>query len=153
MTFRATTKIFVTLATLGLGVPQLAAAPVDVGAEFVVGCPTGFDLSISVDGKGNTLDVPGPRIFFTSPGLVATLVNTATGNAASVSVTGSLVVTPTESGLLDIELRGRNLVLFPNGEGVLLVVGVFGYTLDGNGNEVTRLSGQGRTVDLCALVE
>jgi hypothetical protein len=100
-----------------------------------------------VSGKGKTIELPGGRTIFTSPGLRVTLTNLdEPTNQVSYVITGAFHERELASGRLKVVATGRNLLFDPS-FGMFLMVGRF--TFEVNEDAVTRPTGKGRMIDVC----
>jgi hypothetical protein len=145
------------LVALPMASAQNGGAPQDV--EQIYDLPAGavfgncdFPVTLVLSGKGKTIDLPGDRFIFTSPGLTATLTNAETGEEATFGITGALHQATRESGDVVTVVTGRNLLGDPQA-GFVLAMGRFSYVFDAGGELIQPLSGKGRLVDVCTLVD
>jgi hypothetical protein len=125
--------------------------PASVIAQFPGACsfPMQFDLS----GKGKIIELPDGRRILTSPGLHVTITNLDTGEQATFNITGTFhETTNPETGEVTTRVTGRNLLLDPEA-GTVIAIGNFSYVFDAEGNLVQPLEGEGRLIDVCALLE
>jgi hypothetical protein len=129
-------------------------APADVEASFPIdNC--GFTILVELSGKGKTLELPGDRTTFTSPGLTASLTNPANGKQETINITGALHKTALENGDTVTVATGRNALLDPTVPGLVglfLTIGRLSWVVDQEGNIVQALHGPGKQIDLCALL-
>jgi hypothetical protein len=124
--------------------------PIDLDSGAVFGnCD--FPIRLEYSGKAKTLQLPGERFIFTSPGLTATLTNVETGEQETVTITGAFHQTTLENGDVVTEATGRNLLGDPEA-GFVVAVGNFSYVFDKKGNLVQPLSGEGQLIDVCDLL-
>ena len=126
--------------------------PVDTKPFPVEGiCP--FPMEAQLSGKSEGKELPGGRILSTSPGLRVTLTNLKEpANQVSYVITGSFLETELANGNLFVVARGRNIVFGPE-VGMFLTIGRFTFTAfdaDGTPLALTRPTGNGRIVDVCA---
>ena len=98
-------------------------------------------------GKAKTLQLPGGRFIFTSPGLTATLTNVESGEQETVVITGAFHQTTLENGDVVTEATGRNLLGDPEA-GFVIAVGNFSYVFDAEDNLVQPLQGEGQLIDV-----
>ena len=127
--------------------------PVDVTATLP-GCD--FPVLAEVSGKSKVQELPGGRTLSTSPGLRITLTNQEdTSNQVTYVITGSFLIRELEDGTEFVVARGRNLIFGPD-VGMFLTIGRFtfiGQTIQaGPTVALTRPTGQGRLVDVCATL-
>ena len=128
--------------------------PTDADVSFPIeNC--GFTLLVKLSGKGKTLDLPGNRTTFTSPGLTATLTNPANGKQETINITGALHKTILVNGDTLTVATGRNALLDPTVPGLVglfLTIGRLSWVVDQEGKIVQPLQGPGKQIDLCALL-
>ncbi len=110
-----------------------------------------FPIRLEYSGKAKTIDLPGDRFIFTSPGLKATLTNLDNGNQVTLNITGALHQTTLENGDVETVATGRNLLGDPEA-GFVLAKGRFSFVFDAQGNLVQPLSGKGQLTDVCGLL-
>jgi hypothetical protein len=124
--------------------------PIDLDSGAVFGkCDD--PISLVYSGKAKTLQLPGERFIFTSPGLTATLTNVESGEQETVVITGAFHQTTLENGDVVTEATGRNLLGDPEA-GFVVAVGNFSYVFDSQGNLVQPLEGEGQLIDVCELL-
>ena len=132
------------------GAPEPVDQTIDLNAGDVFGrCD--FPIRLELNGKAKTIDLPGDRFMFTSPGLKATLTNLDNGHQETLNVTGAFHQTTSENGDVETVVTGRNLLGDPEA-GFVLAKGRFSFVFDENGNLVQPLSGKGKLTDVCALL-
>lgn len=129
--------------------------PVDLPAGAVFG-NCAFPIRLEYSGKAKTIDLPGDRFVFTSPGLTATLTNLDSGKQARLNVTGAFHQSTRENGDVVTVVTGRNLLGDPEA-GFVLAKGRFSYVFDDavppdGPNLVQPLSGKGTLTDVCGLL-
>lgn len=146
----------VTLLALMVAAPKAAVAapnpptPVDQTPFLFLGCD--FPVLIAPSGKGKTIELPGGRTIFTSPGLKATLTNLDNPeNQVTLNVTGSFHQTIQENGDVETVATGRSLLYDPVA-GLVLTNGRFTYVFDAEGNLIQPLNGKGQVTDVCNLL-
>jgi hypothetical protein len=108
-------------------------------------------ISLVYSGKAKTLQLPGERFIFTSPGLTATLTNVESGEQETVVITGAFHQTTLENGDVVTVATGRNLLGDPEA-GFVIAVGNFSYVFDAQGNLIQPLEGEGQLIDVCELL-
>jgi len=124
--------------------------PIDLDSGAVFGnCD--FPVRLEYSGKAKTLQLPGERFIFTSPGLTATLTNVDSGKQETVVITGAFHQTTLENGNVVTEATGRNLLGDPEA-GFVIAVGNFSYAFDAEGNLIQPLEGEGQLIDVCTLL-
>lgn len=132
------------------GAPQDVEGSIDLEPGAVFGnCE--FPVRYEFSGKAKTIELPGDRFIFTSPGLTATLTNLDNGNQETVTITGAFHQTTLENGDVRTVATGRNLLGDPEA-GFVVAVGRFSYVFDAQGNFVQPLTGQGQLIDVCELL-
>lgn len=114
-----------------------------------------FDLQVQYNGKGGSLALPGGR--FTSvaisPGFTATLTNVQKQeNSLTVSLTGTIRTSVDSYGITTYMATGRNLLGDPT-TGLVVAIGDFSFAFDSSGRLVKTLSGTGRLLPVCPMVE
>lgn len=113
-------------------------------------CP--FPINITWHGKGKTITLPGNRLVVTSPGLKAEFTNLDTLKTVQLNITGAFHIT-TNGTIETTTYTGQNL--FGGwGLGLILTVGNFSWAWDGGlgGTPVQPLLGNGKQIDICALI-
>ncbi len=111
-----------------------------------------FPLQLEVNGKAKTIELPNGGFIFTSPGLDVTITNLDNGEQATFNITGSFhQTTNLETGDVTTLARGRNLLSDPEA-GTVIAIGNFSFVSDAEGNLVQPLEGEGRLIDVCALL-
>lgn len=129
---------------------KVEETPIDLDSGAVFGkCDDPVRLVYS--GKAKTLQLPGERFIFTSPGLTATLTNVESGEQETVVITGAFHQTTLENGDVVTEATGRNLLGDPEA-GFVIAVGNFSYVFDAEDNLVQPLQGEGQLIDVCELL-
>ena len=111
-----------------------------------------FPVRVQFSGKAKTIELPGDRTIFTSPGLNVTLTNVdEPENQVTLNVTGALHQTVLENGDVVTVATGRNLLGDPEA-GFVLAKGRFSFVFDAEGNLIQPLSGKGKLIDVCELL-
>jgi hypothetical protein len=133
------------------GAPQDVEGSSDLDAGAVFGhCE--FPVRYEFSGKAKTIELPGERTIFTSPGLTATLTNLDNPeNQVRLNITGAFHQTTLENGDVETVVTGRNLLGDPEA-GFVLAIGRFSFVFDAEGNLVQPLTGEGQLVDVCGLL-
>jgi hypothetical protein len=124
-----------------------APEPVDPTPFELEGiCP--FPMLVEQSGKGKFIELPGDRFILTSPGLRVTLTNLdEPTNQATYVITGAFHVRELANRDL-VVATGRN-ILFDPSFGMFLTIGRFTFEANEDGS-ITRPTGKGRMVDVCA---
>jgi hypothetical protein len=111
-----------------------------------------FDVHFHLSGKQGTIESPGGELIITSPGLTATLTNVTSGESVTLSITGTITETVLANGDVQRVMHGRNIFFDPL-EGFVLLIGEFtGVAKQPENLLVQPLEGNGRKIDLCALL-
>jgi hypothetical protein len=148
------------LALLALGLvfgrPSVAAPnrPEDVDETMTIpaGGVCAFGVEILLSGKARTIDLPGVRFIFTSPGLHATLTNLDDpSKQVTLNITGAFHQTTRQDGSVVTRSTGRSLLFDPQA-GFVLAIGNFSFVFDGGGILIQPLEGRGQLIDACALI-
>lgn len=146
-------------ASLTIGQASAAAqnqnAPQDVNLTIPI--PAGgvctFAVELSLTGKAKTIELPGSRFIFTSPGLDATATNLDDpSKQVTLNITGAFHQTTEQDGSVVTVVTGRNLLFDPQA-GFVLAIGNFSFVLDADENLIQPLEGQGQLIDVCATIE
>jgi hypothetical protein len=112
----------------------------------------GFPYLVEATGKLKTLDLPGGRTFFMSPGLKGTITNGNTGTTVTLPLTGPIQFNPLPNGGTELVFTGHNIVGDPEAGWLVLIIGHFNAIFDAEGDLVQSLAGTGQQIDLCALL-
>jgi len=143
---------------LGLAFGRLSVAapnpPEDVDQTITIpaGGVCAFGVEILLTGKAKTIDLPGDRFIFTSPGLNATLTNLDDpSKQVTLNITGAFHQTTKQDGSVVTVSTGRSLLFDPQA-GFVLAIGNFSFVFDADGNLIQPLEGQGQLIDACALI-
>jgi hypothetical protein len=125
--------------------------------DFTQTIPAGdlcaFGVELSGTGKAKTIELPGKRFIFTSPGLDATLTNLDDpSKQVTLNVTGAFHQTTEGDGSVVTVTTGRSLLGDPEA-GFVLAIGHFSFVFDAEGNLIQPLAGKGQVIDVCALIE
>ena len=127
-----------------------AAPPEPVDDTFVIEGVCDFPVLANFTGKVKFIDLPGARAITTSPGLRVTLTNLEEpANQVTYVITGAFHDTVLANGNLAVVATGRNLLFDPS-FGMFLTIGRFTFLADAEGTPLTRPTGTGRMIDVCA---
>jgi len=128
--------------------------PADVDETFPIEGICAFPVLVELNGKAKTIELPGGSILFTSPKLTATFTNLDDpSRQETLGITGAIRQTVLENGEVELVFTGRNLVIgFDALSGFVITVGRFSTALDADGNITQPLSGNGRLIDVCELL-
>jgi hypothetical protein len=110
-------------------------------------------MRLDLSGKAKTIELPNGAFIFTSPGLDVTITNLdSPENQAMFNITGTFhQTTNPENGEVTTVVTGRNLLFDPEA-GTNIAIGNFSFVFDAEGNLVQPLAGEGRLIDVCALL-
>ena len=128
-----------------------AAPPEPVDDTFVVEDECAFPVLVEVSGKIKFIDLPGERTLITSPKLRATLTNLETDKQVTLGITGAFHIRTLANGDTVYVFTGRNLLFGPDTD-FILTIGRFTGRESAAG-EFSPITGKGRVVDICALLE
>jgi hypothetical protein len=134
------------------GAPEDASAtyPPELIAQFPGHCS--FPMQLEVSGKTKTIYQGNGGIIITSPGAFVTATNLANGEQATFNITGSLHKSTLENGNVKTVMTGRNFALDPVA-GTFVSMGHFTYVNDPTDTtNLVPVSGNGRMIDVCALL-
>jgi hypothetical protein len=134
------------------GAPEDASAtyPPELIAQFPGHCS--FPMQLEVSGKTKTIYQGNGGIIITSPGAFVTATNLANGEQATFNITGSLHKSTLANGNVKTVMTGRNFALDPVA-GTFVSMGHFTYVNDPTDTtNLVPVSGEGRTIDVCALL-
>jgi hypothetical protein len=133
-------------------------APTDISSppaiDPFVSAVCGFSVLMQQSGKEKVLELPGERTFIIGPGLTTTLTNANTGTLVTRSSTGVVRFSTLADGSFEIVLTGNNLVASDVVGDTFFesVSGRFTILFGPDGLLVHGLEGNGRRVDMCALL-
>jgi hypothetical protein len=131
---------------------QNSPVAVDDTSTFAPGELCDFGLEITLSGKGKTIELPGGRFIFTSPGLQATLTNLSVpSKQVTLNITGAFHQTTTPEGNVVTVSTGRSLLGDPVA-GFVLAIGRFSFVFNAANELVQPLQGRGQLIDACTLV-
>ena len=112
----------------------------------------GFPYLAETTGKLKTLDLPGGRTIYISPGFTGTITNGNTGTTVTLNLTGPIQVNSLPDGGTEVVFTGHNIVGDPEAGWLVLIIGQFNVIFDAEGGIVQDLEGNGQRIDLCALL-
>ncbi len=129
--------------------------PTNVDDSFPIEGICAFPVLVELSGKAKTIELPGGSTLFTSPKLTATFTNLDNlSHRETLGITGSIRQTVLENGEVELVFTGRNLVIgFDPVAGFVITVGRFSTAFDADFNVTQPLSGNGRLIDVCELLE
>jgi hypothetical protein len=144
--------------------PGSAAAPIaivraqgrltDVHQIFTVEF-CAFPILVELNGKSETIQLPGGRTIMIAPSLTATLTNLDKANQAAFVITGAFHQRLLANGDVETVATGRNALfdpLVPGLVGLVVTVGRFSWVVDQKNNLVQPLQGTGQLIDVCKLL-
>lgn len=133
------------------GAPTPVAPPAP-DLDEVTSAICGFPLVHQVSGREKYLEFPNGRTIGVFPGNKVTWTNGNTGRTVTRSTTGALHITPLPDGNTQIVLTGHTPV-YDDVEGYYeYLSGRFTVVIGPDGSIVQPLDGNGRRVDVCALL-
>jgi hypothetical protein len=122
----------------------------EVLAQFPGHCS--FPMQLEVSGKTKTVEQGNGGVIITSPDAFATITNTANGEQATFNITGSAHKSTLENGNVKTVMTGRNFALDPVA-GTFISIGRFTFVNDPTDTtNIVPVSGEGRMIDVCALL-
>jgi hypothetical protein len=129
--------------------------PDDVADSFPVEGICAFPVLVELRGKAKAIALPGGSTLFTSPGLTATLTNLDDpSKQETLGITGAIRETALENGDVELVFTGRNLIIdFDPVAGFVITAGQFSVAFDAGFNVTRPLSGNGRVINVCTLLE
>jgi hypothetical protein len=139
--------------TMAVMLPRATSAAPPEPFDFteVVEGECDFPVLLEVSGKEKVIEFDGNTLI-TAPGLRATLTNLdEPTNQVTLNITGTVRVQEQANGDVVYVFRGRNLLYGPDVD-LILTIGRFTGTETAEG-EFSPLTGNGRIIDVCALLE
>lgn len=129
--------------------------PTDVDDAFPIEGICTFPVLVELSGKAKTIELPGGSTLFTSPKLTATFTNLDNpSRRETLGITGAIRQTVLENGDVALLFTGRNLVIgFDPIAGFVITIGRFSVAFDADFNVTQPLSGNGRLIDVCELLD
>jgi hypothetical protein len=122
----------------------------EVLAQFPGHCS--FPMQLEVSGKTKTVEQGNGGVIITSPDAFATVTNLANGEQATFNITGSAHKSTLENGNVKTVMTGRNFALDPVA-GTFISIGRFTVVNDPTDTtNIVPVSGEGRMIDVCALL-
>jgi hypothetical protein len=122
----------------------------EVLAQFPGHCS--FPMQLEVSGKTKTVEQGNGGVIITSPDAFATVTNLANGEQATFNITGSAHKSTLENGNVKTVMTGRNFALDPVA-GTFISIGRFTFVNDPTDTtNIVPVSGEGRMIDVCALL-
>ena len=132
--------------------PTSAAPPEPFEDTAVVEGECAFPVLLEASGKVKFIDLGGGNTLITSPGLSATLTNlNEPSHQVTIGITGAVHEEVLANGDVVFVFTGRNLLSGPDVD-FILTIGRFTGTMTAGG-EFTPITGEGRVIDVCALLE
>ena len=125
----------------------------DLPADFFKPGACDFPIRVETSGKGGTIELPGNRFIFTSPGLKAVVTNLDDPSRAVIlNVPGVFHQSIEPNGDVVYVVTGRNLLGDPEA-GFVLAIGTFSFIFDNGGNLIQPLAGRGQLINICELID
>jgi hypothetical protein len=122
----------------------------EVLAQFPGHCS--FPMQLEVSGKTKTVEQGNGGVIITSPDAFATVTNLENGEQATFNITGSAHKSTLENGNVKTVMTGRNFALDPVA-GTFISIGRFTFVNDPTDTtNIVPVSGEGRMIDVCALL-
>lgn len=122
----------------------------EVLAQFPGHCS--FPMQLEISGKTKTVEQGNGGVIITSPDAFATVTNLANGEQATFNITGSAHKSTLENGNVKTVMTGRNFALDPVA-GTFISIGRFTFVNDPTDTtNIVPVSGEGRMIDVCALL-
>ena len=119
-------------------------------AQFPGHCS--FPMKLKISGKSKTIEQGNGGVIFTSPSAFITITNKATGKQVTFNITGSAHKSILQNGNVKTVMTGRNFALDPVA-GTFISIGRFTFVNDPTDTKNVRpVSGNGRMIDVCALL-
>jgi hypothetical protein len=126
--------------------------PEGVNNTFVSYGECGFDVEVTITGKGGEINLPNGGLILTAPTLYGTFTNVSdTTKSVTLNITGTGHVSYDENGDTIYTLTGRNGWIDPS-IGLLLMIGNFTLVLDTSGSVISGPTGTGTIIDICGLI-
>ena len=141
------------IAFAGGSPPSETSFSVDLPADFFKPGACAFPINLTVSGKSGTIELPGNRFIFTSPRLRAIVTNLDDpSNTVTLKVPGAFHQRIEENGDIVTVVTGRNLLGDPEA-GFVVAIGTFSFIFDSNGTLIQPLTGTGKLIDVCDLID
>lgn len=141
------------LAFAGGSPPTEVSFSFDIPANFIKPGACDFPVRWSGSGKAGTIVLPGDRVILTSPRLKVVVTNLDDlSKTVTLNVPGAFHQSTGSNGDVVTVVTGRNLLGDPEA-GMVLAIGTFSYIFDSVGNLVQPLTGTGRLVNVCELID
>jgi hypothetical protein len=134
------------------GAPGDASAT--YGPEVIAQYPghCSFPMQLEISGKTKMIEQGNGGVIITSPGAFATVTNLANGEQATFNITGSAHKSTLENGNVETVMTGRNFAIDPV-SGTFVSMGRFSFVNDPTDTtNIVPVSGEGRMIDVCALL-
>jgi hypothetical protein len=111
-----------------------------------------FPMQLEISGKTKMIEQGNGGVIITSPGAFATVTNLANGEQATFNITGSAHKSTLENGNVETVMTGRNFAIDPV-SGTFVSMGRFSFVNDPTDTtNIVPVSGEGRMIDVCALM-
>jgi len=131
------------------------SAPVDAGFTFDIpgGAGCDFPVNWTVTGKASLITLPGDRLIVTAPQQKAVVTNLdEPSKSVTLVVTSAFHVSTDANGDQIFTATGRSLLADPVANIMVLATGSFSWRFDPVNFALLDLSGTGKTVDVCAMI-
>lgn len=114
-----------------------------------------FPVLVELSGKMKAMELTGGRTIIIAPDEFVVLTNLDDPSKQEVmAITGAFHETVFANGDTELVVTGRNLLVGLDPDALFVVtMGDFSFVLDENFNVVQPLTGKGRVIDICALLE
>lgn len=114
-----------------------------------------FPVLIEIAGKVKFIELSGGRTIIVSPRSFVTLTNLDEPSKQEVMpITGAFHETISPNGDIESVVTGRNLLVGFDPDALFVVtVGDFSFVFDENSNLIQPVTGNGRMIDICTLLE
>jgi hypothetical protein len=119
--------------------------------EIPAGVFCDFAFRVEPSGRAKTIELPGQRTIFLSPGLAWAFTNLDTGKRETFRIPGAFHQTILENGDVETVVTGRSILGDPIA-GLVLAIGRFSFVFDAQGNLIQPLQGTGRLIDICEVL-
>ena len=154
---RLTTLMFVATFLFGSIVTRVCGQnpPEHFELSFPVEGICTFPVLVELSGKAKTIELTGGRTISVAPGEVARFTNLDDPSKQEViGITGAFHQTALANGDTEFVVTGRNLLIGFDPDALFAVtIGTFSFVFDENFNLVQPVTGNGRIIDICQLLD
>jgi hypothetical protein len=114
-----------------------------------------FPVQLELSGKSKVIELADGKSIIIAPGEFATFTNLDDPSKQEIlGITGAFHQSVLANGDTEFIVTGRNLLLGFDPDALFVVtVGNFSFVFDENFNLVQPVTGDGRVIDICALLE